>query len=303
MFRKIFLLFLFLSILITPGIVSAQFKSETSTPAPSPLAGSQDATSSAKNNKVEQKQIDLTSPEEAQARKEFTVLFLKRPINEPNFLNFMGYTVQYAVRSGVPVNTIILILLLPFLATSVVFFRHIVGIPTLEMLVPIALSITLVATGLRIGAILLLTILFASIVSRIILKKIRIMQLPKMALSMFLVALSVFIALTASASLGLFEVGKLSFLPVLLLILLSDKIVALQLARGSRPAIVITFFTLLLGALGYAMLSFAPIRNFILLYPEIILILIPLNIALGRYFGLRLTEYHRFSAFRRYVNQ
>jgi len=30
------------------------------------------------------------------------------------------------------------------------------------------------------------------------------------------------------------------------------------------------------------------------LYPEAILLLIPVNIAIGRYFGLRLTEYLRF---------
>jgi hypothetical protein len=40
-----------------------------------------------------------------------------------------------------------------------------------------------------------------------------------------------------------------------------------------------------------------------LLYPEVILILIPVNILMGRYFGLRLTEYHRFRQFRRYVNK
>jgi hypothetical protein len=129
------------------------------------------------------------------------------------------------------------------------------------------------------------------------------MQLPKLALSMFLVSLSVFATLVISASLHLFDVSNLSFLPVLLLILLSDRIVALQLARGNKPTVVITFFTLLLGVGGYFLLFSAPIRTFVLLYPEVTLILIPTNILLGRYFGLRLTEYHRFQQFRRYVNK
>lgn len=263
-----------------------------------------EATKSAGKEEVEKpKQEDLTKPEEEEAKKEFIELFSSRPIEDVNFFNFAGFFVQYAVRSGVPANTIILILLLPFLATLVVFFRQIIGLPTLEMLVPIALAITLIATGLTAGAILLITILLASFVARLILKKIRIMQLPKMALSMLLVAIFVFMSLTVSASLGILTVRQLSFFPVLLLILLSDKIVALQLARGSKPAIIITFFTLMLGAVGYVILSVGIIRNYLLLYPEIIFILIPINILLGRYFGLRLTEYHRFSAFRKYVNQ
>ena len=261
-----------------------------------------EATKSAKKDKII-KEEDITKPEEEEAKKEFLELFSKRPIEDISVFNLAGYTVQYAVRSGVPANTIILILLLPVLATGAVFFRQIIGLPTLEVLVPIAFSITLVATGAAAGVILLATILFASILARLILKKIRIMQLPKLALSTFLVSICVFLSLTASASLGLITVQNLSFLPVLLLILLSDKIVALHLARGSKTAIIITFFTLLLGALGFILLSVAAIRNYILLYPEIIFLLIPINLILGRYFGLRLTEYHRFATFRKYVNQ
>ncbi|KKQ96546.1 MAG: hypothetical protein A3C27_01815 [Candidatus Levybacteria bacterium RIFCSPHIGHO2_02_FULL_39_36] len=264
----------------------------------------EEATKSAEKEEIQKlTQEDLTKPEEDEAKKEFIELFSSRPIEDITFFNFAGFFVQYAVRSGVPANTIILILLLPFLATLVVFFRQIIGLPTLEMLVPIALAITLIATGLTAGAILLITILLASFVARLILKKIRIMQLPKMALSMLLVAIFVFMSLTVSASLGILTVRQLSFFPVLLLILLSDKIVALQLARGSKPAIIITFFTLMLGAAGYVILSVGIIRNYLLLYPEIIFILIPINLLLGRYFGLRLTEYHRFAPFRKYVNQ
>jgi membrane-associated HD superfamily phosphohydrolase len=266
--------------------------------------GNQATPSAEKQKELEKiKEEDITKPEEEKEKKEFLALFSKRQINEPGITNFMGYAVQYAVKNGVPANTIILILLLPFLATMVVIVRNILGFPTLEMLVPIALAITLIATGPIAGLILLATILFASTISRYILKRIRIMQLPKMAISMMIVSIFVFASLAISASFGLASVTQLSFFPVLLLILLSDKIVALQLSRGTKPAIVITFFTLVLGIAGYAVLSVGIIRSYVLLYPEIILALIPLNILLGRYFGLRLTEYHRFAQFRRYVNQ
>lgn len=269
------------------------------------LANSTNSAIATKSAKIEnQNQIrDLTSPEQRRAQEEFLILYQKRPINEPDVINIGGFVVQYAVRNGVPVNTIILILLLPALATLFVFFRQIIGIPTLELLVPIALSITLIATGLKIGIILLAAILLASIISRFVLRRLRIMQLPKMALSMLLVSIFVFLALVATASFALLPVNRLGFMPVLLLILLSDKIVALQLARGSRPAITITVFTLILAAIGYSILTFEPLRSYILLWPEAILVLIPLNIIIGRYFGLRLTEYHRFQTFQKYVNK
>jgi len=303
--RKIFALFLATFSVVFSGQSFAQIPINV---LPTPLISTESgelATPSAEQQKEleKRKEEDLTKPEEEKAKKEFLALFSKRQINDPGLTDFMGFFVQYAVRNGIPANTIILILLLPFLATMVVFVRNILGFPTLEMLVPIALAITLVATGPEAGAILLSTILLASIIARYILKRIRIMQLPKMAISMLIVSVFVFVSLVTSASFGLISITQLSFFPVLLLILLSDKIVGLQLSRGTKPAIVVTFFTLLLGSIGYAILSIEFIRGYILLYPEIILVLLPLNIVLGRYFGLRLTEYKRFAELRRYVSQ
>ena len=117
-------------------------------------------------------------------------------------LNIMAFLIQTSVKSGVPSRTVILILLLPMLATIIAFIRHVIGLPSIGMLVPVALSITLLSTGITAGLILLGTIIFASTVARILLKKVRIMQLPKMAFSMFIVSIFLFLALTVSALAG-----------------------------------------------------------------------------------------------------
>lgn len=255
------------------------------------------ATSSAEEQrKIEQIQKDdITKPEQSEEKEEILTLFQKRPVFFPDPTNFLAFLVQHAVRAGVPANTLILILLVPFLATFVAFIRHILGFPSLEMLVPVTLSITLIATGLTAGMILLLTILIASFCSRIILKRIRIMLIPKMALSLLVVSLFVLLALIASASAEILIVKQLSIFPVLLFIILSDKIVALQLGRSWKEITSITAMTIIIGIAGYLLLSAEYLRDFIILYPEAVLLLIPINIIIGRYFGLRMTEYFRFS--------
>lgn len=145
-----------LSFIIEPRPSYAQFKPIFEIPEVKVATNEASASPSAEKQKELEKlkEEDLTKPEEEKAKKEFLALFSKRQINELGFTNFMGFFVQYAVRSGVPANTIILILLLPFLATVVVFVRNILGFPTLEMLVPIALAITLIATGPIAGVVL-----------------------------------------------------------------------------------------------------------------------------------------------------
>lgn len=221
-------------------------------------------------------------------------LFAKRPAPTPNLFNFSAYVVQYAVKIGVPANTIVLILLLPLLATLIAFVRHVIGFPSLGLLVTVAFSITFLTIGIVAGMILLAAIVLASAVARLILKKVRIMQLPKMALSILVVAIFVFVALVVSGTYGLITVKDLSIFPVLLLILLGERIVALQLERNMREAASITFVTLILSIMGFFLLAYVPLRETVLLYPEIIFLLIPVNIAVGRYFGLRVTEYFRF---------
>lgn len=258
------------------------------------------ASDSAKTKEKKDEVQDVTRPEEEEAKREYLELFKSRPIDRVTPLNFMEYAVQYAVRQGVPANTIMLILLLPFLATIVAAFRHIIGLPSLGLLVPIAFSITLLATGISAGAVLLAAILLASGFARIILKRLRIMQLPKMALSMLVVAIFIFAALTSSAAAGLLAVRQLSIFPILLFILLSDRIVALLLERTMVETVQITLITLIMGLLGFFLLSYEPLQRFILLYPETVFLLIPINIAIGRYFGLRLSEYFRFATVNKY---
>lgn len=249
----------------------------------------------------QQEQIDqirrenVTQPEEPQQRSRVLELFDNRPIADITLLNFMGYSVQYAVVNGVPSNTVVLILLLPMLATLVAFVRHVIGLPTIGLYFPIAISITLVATGLTAGAILTATILLAATTARFLLKRVKIMQLPKLAFSMFIVSLFIFVSLLVTAKAGILVVRQLSIFPVLLLILLSERVIQLQLERSFRETITITVVTFLLGAVGFVILSTEMIRDAILLYPELTLLLIPANILIGRYFGLRLTEYYRFT--------
>ncbi|HSW87698.1 MAG TPA: 7TM domain-containing protein [Candidatus Saccharimonadales bacterium] len=291
MYKKIAFFVSITILLIFVGLRTATAFAETVTITPSITATS---TATPTITQAVQNKVDVTKPDTSLDQQIITTLFIKRPATKLTIFNFFAYFVQYAVRIGVPANTIVLILLLPLLATIVAFVRHVIGLPSLGMLVAVSFSITFLTIGIAAGMILLGAIVLASTFARVILKKVRIMQLPKMVLSILVVAIFVLIALVVSGTYGLITVKDLSIFPVLLLILLGERVVALQLERNLREVISITFITLVLGIMGFFLLAYVPLRNTVLLYPESILLLIPINIAVGRYFGLRLVEYYRF---------
>ena len=299
--RILFVTFLFL--VFVKGAHAQSFFDE---PQPSITVASDSAEASASARELEEiarlKQQDVTRPEGPEDEQALQ-LFKQRPAEKLTITNALAFLVQSSVKSGVPSRTIILILLLPMLATIIAFIRHVIGLPSIGMLVPVALSITLLSTGITAGLILLATIILGSTFARIVLKKVRIMQLPKMAFSMFIVSIFLFLVLTMSAMAGILVVKQLSIFPVLLLILLSEQIIAVQQERSAQEMIIISMVTFAIGILGFLLLSSTHLRNTILLYPEFILVLIPLNIIVGRYFGLRLMEYFRFSSIMRHASK
>jgi hypothetical protein len=152
--------------------IQAQDLFSTDPVAPTVATDSATASESAKEaaaiEKIQQQDVTRPEgPEDAQALN----LFKQRPADKLNWYNLMAFLVQSSVKAGVPSRTVILILLLPMLATIIAFIRHVIGLPSIGMLVPVALSITLLSTGITAGLILLGTIIFASTVARILLKK------------------------------------------------------------------------------------------------------------------------------------
>ena len=246
---------------------------------------------------------DLTKPEETQEKEAILRLIEQRPIEDPGLLTLLAYWVQQAVIIGIPANTIVLILLLPVLATIITFVRSIIGLPSLEMLVPITLAFVFVAIGVTIGLIVLFAIVAASFASRRLLRKAPLMYFPKRSLSLLLLAFFVFAALTVVAGIDIDQVRELSIFPILILTLLGDSIVSVQLHKSMRETVVITVVTLALGLIGYLLATAVVARDLIILYPEVILLTIPANIVMGRYFGLRLSELFRFRNFNSYGSE
>jgi len=246
---------------------------------------------------------DLTKPEEQPVKDEIQLLLEKRPAESPNLFNAIAFWVQKAIALGIPANTIVLILLIPVIATLVTFVRVVVGLPSLEMLVPIVLAFAFVAVGISAGLIILSAVVLASFVSRTLLRRVPIMYFPKRSLSHLLLAFFVFAALSIAIMLDIQSIRDLSIFPILILTLLGDSIVSVQLHKTVRETVLITSVTIGIALMGYLIATSLWVRDLVILWPEIVLLTIPINLLLGRYFGLRLSELFRFKTLESYGSE
>ena len=142
-------------------------------------------------------------------------------------------------------------------------------------------------------------VLCVGMLMRYVLKPMRLLYLPRTAINLTIVSLSVLILLTLSGMVARTGFASSPIFPILIIITLVEKFVTVQVEKGSRTAVTLAIETLIIALIGYAIMSpTTPIGNavigFILKHPLTILLIIPFNLFLGKWTGLRVTEYWRF---------
>jgi hypothetical protein len=221
----------------------------------------------------------------------------ERPVEKLGFTNWMQHLIRNANTQGVPVNILVLILLFPVIASFIAASRHVIGLEGFGIYTPAVLAVTFLSTGLISGILLFVAILAAATIGREILKRFKLQYLPRTALMLWAVSLSVFFLLVASPyllPLGI-DLVTLSIFPILVLILLSENFIEALLSGTQKRAVELTFETILLAALSAVFIRTDVVQEFVLFHPELmILVVLIANIAVGRYTGLRISEYFRF---------
>lgn len=211
--------------------------------------------------------------------------------------NPIKFAIKNSVENGVPANTLVLLLLLPVVATVIAATRQLIGIRGFGIFLPAALSVTFVAMGPVLGIFLFLIIGAISMLVRLLTRKfkLKLQYLPRMALILWFVAFGILGILFVSPYINYSSLKNVSIFPVLVLTLLVEDFTKIQLGKSVKTAIGITSQTLILSLLSYLFLTFSPFQRYVLLNPEItLLVTFVVDIVLGRYIGLRFMEYKRF---------
>ena len=213
---------------------------------------------------------------------------------ELTFFNFFSYWTHFAIEKGVPKEMIVLILMFPIIATIIAFIRQIIGLKTLGVYIPSILTISFLATGIKVGLIFFISILIVGTLVRLILRKLRLLYLPRIALLLTIVSLVTFGFVVLGAYLNLTQLTSMTIFPMLIMIILVERFIDSQIEKGTKQALILTLETLIISVLCYFLMISGKVQNLILTYPGMILLLIIINLLLGRWTGLRLTEYFRF---------
>lgn len=227
--------------------------------------------------------------------------FSARTIRDISVTNFISFGVNYLVNKGIPINSITLILMLPVIATILSFSRQVIGIKAFGIVTPAMTTLSFLVLGLPYGLIIFSAILASGSFTRMLMRQFHLLYLPRMALVLTGASIAILLVFGLGAATDNTALASFSIFPILILALLAEEFIALQFKAGAKSALTVTAWTLALSIGCYFIVSWQLLRTLFVSYPEIVLLAIPMNILLGKWTGLRLTEYIRFRRLLRYM--
>lgn len=197
-------------------------------------------------------------------------------------------------RVGISQNLLKILLMIPFGALVVVIFRNVVGLETFGTFLPALIAAAARETGLWWGLLGFVMILLVSSWVRRVLDWMQLLHSPKMAIMLTTVVAMMLTTTVVSVNVGLLDLAHVTLFPIAILAITAERYAIIETEQGTIKAVRITLTTMLVIAACYVVMDSLFLQSMTLAFPEVLLLVIALNLWFGKWIGMRVTEYFRF---------
>lgn len=201
----------------------------------------------------------------------------------------------------------LILILLPIVVTIIGIARYVIGLRSLSVYIPIVLTFiffelsykdgkTDVLFGLKYGIPLFLFTLLFSIIVYSIFRRLRLHYIPKLSLVITGVSIMIMPLIIVSAYFGIKRLIYVAPFLFIMLVTTSEGFMAILAKKNIRYTAAISFETLIIVLISFFFITWNDLQIYLIRYPLSILVIVVINLLVGRFLGLRLNEYWRFRA-------
>lgn len=216
------------------------------------------------------------------------------------------------IQRGVPLTEVelykevfVILILLPVVTTIIGIARYVIGVKSLGIFTPVIITFLLYEFGnnngeqdilkaIKYGLLFYIVTLIASWIAYRLLKFIRMNYIPKLTLVTVAVVVAIFLAILIAGLTGFNGPVFINKFTLIILAILVEPFVSAFARKSFRYGFSAAIDTFVISLFCYIIISVGRIQDFVETNLLIIPILVIINIYLGRFTGLRLTEYWRF---------
>lgn len=215
--------------------------------------------------------------------------------NISNPLNIINYWVRMK-DVHVPLRLIMLILLVPIAGTVICIFRNIFGLVGFGTFMPALIAVAFQETGFFLGSLFFLLMLIMASAFNTCLVRFRLLHIPRLTIVLTFVVIGLVVISIICVNSGLLRGATVTLFPIAILTLTTERFTQTILEDSWKEAAKRLLITYLTASACFLMIGASSLQLLVLAFPELLLLNIAINLLIGSWSGLRISEYFRFRA-------
>lgn len=186
------------------------------------------------------------------------------------------------------------LLVMPLAVLVVALFRNVVGVTTYGTFMPLLIAFALRSFPLSQGLALVAFVLSLGVATRLLLERLRLLMVPRLALLLCVVVLSVTALAVIGDELGARELFAGILFPIVILTMLVERFTIAIAEEGLREALVPAGWSVLVATTCYPVLRSGLLEHLTFTYPELVVVAMGVLVWIGGYTGYRVSDLIRF---------
>ncbi|HET9555250.1 MAG TPA: 7TM domain-containing protein [Anaeromyxobacteraceae bacterium] len=197
-------------------------------------------------------------------------------------------------RLKLPFTLLRTIFMLPVGALVVVLFRNVIGMPTFGTFLPALLAAAAGETGALFGVVAVLIVVAVVAAARWVLQELELLHSPTLAILLAAVVATLVATTVVADKLEVAPLTKVTFFPIAVLAICAERFYLSLTEHGTRQAGQELAGTLAVMLACFVVMNSLAFQVLVIGFPEVLFLVIAANVYLGRWVGMRLSEYRRF---------
>lgn len=198
--------------------------------------------------------------------------------------------------NDMPLNILAIILLTPLAAMLITIFRNAIGITTFGTFLPMLIAMSFLSTGFFFGALLFVIVIASTGLFHFPLGKLGLLTLPKLAIILTTVEGVFLFLIYLGFKWDIALLLKTSLFPVVILTFATERFIKTSTDKGYAKAFLLALKTLLVSSFCFVIYKSIVFAYIFMIFPELFLCIIAINLSLGTWIGLRMSEIVRFKS-------
>ena len=214
--------------------------------------------------------------------------------NEVNNLFFISKFINNLSNLWYSTTNIYIFLIIPIILTIIVVFKHFIWFSPIWITIPLFLTLLFLKIWFFLSLFLIFLYICLNLFLSLIIDRYNLLYAPKIVFLIIINFIFFILFINIGYSLNLISLNLSDILYFVIFIIISEKIINIITSKDLLEYKESFFYTILIWVFSFTILKINSIKVLMLSYPEIILLLIPINFMIWRFSWLRITEYFRF---------